>query len=117
MIISKTPLRISFFGGGTDYPEYFEENGGAVFGMAIDKYVYVTVKKLHDFFNIKYKLSYSKTEQINDISSIEHPAIRSCLKYLGIYDPLESHIISDWPARTGLGSSSSFTVGLLKALH
>lgn len=117
MIVTKTPLRISFFGGGTDYPEFFNRHRGAVFGMAIDKYTYITVRNLHDFFNVKYKIVYARTEIAKSIDEIEHPSVRECLKYCETPGSAEIHHVADWPARTGLGSSSSFTVGLLHALH
>jgi D-glycero-alpha-D-manno-heptose-7-phosphate kinase len=117
MIVTKTPLRMSFFGGGTDYPEFFNRLHGAVFGMAINRYAYITIRSLHDFFKDRYKLVYSRTEVTGSVEEIQHPAIRACLRYLQFANPLELHHIADWPARTGLGSSSSFTVGLLKALH
>jgi len=117
MIVTKTPLRISFFGGGTDYPEFFSRHRGAVFGMAIDKHTYITLRNLHDFFNVKYKVVYAKTEIAASVDDIQHPSVRECLKYSGMSRSAEMHHVADWPARTGLGSSSSFTVGLLHALH
>ena len=117
MIISKTPLRISFFGGGTDYPDYFKQNGGAVLSTSIDKYVYITVNKLSSISEHKYKITYSKLEQCDNLVEIVHPSVRECLRHLEIHEGIEVHTISDLPAKTGLGSSSSFTVGLLNALH
>ncbi|MDD7985741.1 hypothetical protein PQO01_12340 [Lentisphaera marina] len=117
MIISQTPLRISFLGGGTDYPPYFKRHGGATLSTTIDKYVYVTVNTLTRFFEHKLGVHYGNVEKVIDIDDLEHPAVRECLKYLGMDQGLEIHIMSDLPARTGLGSSSSFTVGLLNALY
>ena len=117
MIITMTPVRVSFLGGGTDYPEYFEKNGGATLGTSIDKYTYVTVSPLTEFFNHSIRVSYSKTELCSHVDDIKHPAVRECLRFMGIEKGVEINIVSDLPARTGLGSSSSFTVGLLHALH
>lgn len=117
MIISRTPVRISFLGGGTDYREYFERKGGAVLGSTIDKYVYVSVNKLSDFFEYKIRVGYSKSELTNNVDKIIHPSVRETLKFKKINGNLDIHIFADLPARTGLGSSSSFTVGLLNALY
>lgn len=117
MIISKTPVRVSFFGGGTDYPDYYKEFGGSVLSTTIDKYIYVTVNKIVGLLDHKYRISYSKLELCNDVDEINHPVVREVIKYLGITDGLEINIISDLPARTGIGSSSSFTVGLLHSLY
>ena len=117
MIISKTPVRISFFGGGTDYPEYFNEYGGCVLSTTIDKYVYITINKIGGLLDEKYRIAYKKIELCNSIDDIEHPSVRETLRYLNITDGLDINIFSDLPARTGLGSSSSFTVGLLNALY
>lgn len=117
MIISKTPLRISFFGGGTDYPDYFKKHGGAVLSTSIDKYVYITVNQLSLISEYKYKATYSKVEHCQNINELIHPSIRECLRFLEIHDGIEVHAISDLPAKTGLGSSSTFTVGLLNALY
>ena len=117
MIISKTPVRISFFGGGTDYPDYYKQHGGAVLSTTIDKYIFITVKAIHGISEFKYKINYSKLEACNEIDEIQHPVVKACLKYLDISESLEIHIISDLPARSGIGSSSSFTVGLLNALY
>lgn len=117
MIISRTPFRISFFGGGTDYPVWYRENGGAVLATTINKYSYITCRYLPPFFEHKYRIVYSKTEHIKRISEIEHPSVRECLKYMNIKKGVEIHHDGDLPARTGLGSSSSFTVGLLNALY
>jgi len=117
MIISKTPVRISFFGGGTDYPEYFNEFGGCVLSTTIDKYVYITINKIGGLLDEKYRIAYKKVELCNSIDAIEHPSVRETLRYMNIEDGLDINIFSDLPARTGLGSSSSFTVGLLNALY
>lgn len=117
MIISKTPLRISFFGGGTDYPDYFKQYGGAVLSTSIDKYVYITVNQLSLISEYKYKATYSKVEHCQQIDEILHPSIRECIRFMELNDGIEIHAISDIPAKTGLGSSSTFTVGLLNALY
>jgi len=117
MIISKTPIRISFLGGGTDYQEYFKHNHGSVLGVSIDKYSYLNIKETHRFHDYNYRISYSKSELADNIEAIEHPSVKACLKFMEIKEHFEIHYMGDWPARTGLGSSSSFTVGLLHALH
>ena len=117
MIISRTPFRISLFGGGTDYPAWFREHGGAVLGLAIDKYCYITLRRLPPFFEHRSRIVYSQVELVNTVSEIRHPAVRAVLSDLGITEGLEIHHDADLPARSGLGSSSSFTVGLLNALH
>ena len=117
MIISRTPVRISFFGGGTDYPAYFERFGGAILGVTINKFTHVSVNGLSDFFDHKIRIGYSKTELVKQVGEIQHPSIRESLKFMGIETNLDIHIFSDLPARTGLGSSSSFTVGFLNALY
>lgn len=117
MIISKTPVRISFFGGGTDYPEYFNEFGGCVLSTTIDKYVYITINKIGGLLDEKFRIAYKKVELCDSIDEIQHPSVRETLRYMKIEDGLDINIFSDLPARTGLGSSSSFTVGLLNALY
>jgi D-glycero-alpha-D-manno-heptose-7-phosphate kinase len=117
MIISRTPHRISFFGGGTDYPSWYLENGGKVLGAAIDKYSYITCRELPPFFDHKHKIAYSKVETVIDVNEIQHPSIRETLKYLKVDQGLEIHHDGDIPARSGMGSSSAFTVGLLKTLY
>ncbi len=116
MIITKTPFRMSFFGGGTDIPEFFRENRGAVLSTTFDKYVYVTVRHLPRFFDYSTELIYAKTERVNRIDEIEHPMVRNAMKML---DMKELHISydADLPARTGLGTSSTFAVGLLNAFY
>ena len=116
MIISRTPFRISFFGGGTDYPAWYRKHGGAVLATTIDKYCYITCRYLPPFFEHKYCLIYSKIEYCQTIDEIVHPAVREVLRYLGIDRGLEIHHDGDLPARSGMGSSSAFTVGLLHAL-
>lgn len=117
MIISKTPFRISFFGGGTDYPAWYRNHGGAALSCAIDKYCYISCRKLPPFFDHNYKIIYSKIEETKTLDQIQHPVIPAVVKYLGIEDGLEIHHDADLPARSGMGSSSSFVAGLLKALH
>ena len=117
MIITKTPIRISFLGGGTDYPEYFERYPGATLGTAINRFAYINIKETHPFFDYKYRVSYRKAEIVNTIDEIQHPSVKACLKFLNLKEHFEIHYQGDWPARTGLGSSSAFTVGLLNALY
>jgi D-glycero-alpha-D-manno-heptose-7-phosphate kinase len=118
MIISRAPVRISFFGGGTDYPEYFLKEGGAVLATAIDKYSYVTASPfLSDLFDYVIRLSYRKSEIVKCVSEIEHKVFRECLRLCGLERDVELHTVADLPAFTGLGSSSTFTVSLLHALH
>jgi D-glycero-alpha-D-manno-heptose-7-phosphate kinase len=117
MIITRTPLRVSFFGGGTDYPVWYLENGGAVLSTAIDKYCYITCRRLPPFFDYRSRISYSKVENVSNNEAIEHPSVRGCLQFLGIRDGVEIHHVADLPARTGLGTSSAFTVGLLLGLY
>jgi D-glycero-alpha-D-manno-heptose-7-phosphate kinase len=116
MIITKTPYRISFFGGGTDLNQWFSENGGAVISTSIDKYCYISCRYLPKFFNHKFRFVYSQIEDVIDIDDISHPAIKGLLKYLNWTKGIELHHDGDLPARSGLGSSSSFTVGMLNAL-
>jgi D-glycero-alpha-D-manno-heptose-7-phosphate kinase len=117
MIISRTPFRVSFFGGGTDYPGWFEENPGAVLATTINKYCYITCRYLPPFFDHKSRIIYSKMEHVQKASEIEHPAVREVLRFLKIKEGVEIHHDGDLPARTGLGSSSSFTVGLLHSAY
>ncbi len=116
MIISKTPVRISFFGGGTDYPAYYKKYPAAVLGTTIDKYIYISLHALQHFFDYKIRVGYSKVELVNSIADIQHPSVRECLKFYGVDEGLDVHIFAELPARTGLGSSSSFTVGFIHAL-
>ena len=115
MIITRTPFRISFFGGGTDYPVWYRENGGRVISTTIDKYCYVTLRELPPFFKYKHLLRYFEREEVNTIDEIKHPSIRECLKYLNMNKNIELVHHADLPAQSGLGSSSTFTVGLLMA--
>ncbi len=115
MIITKTPFRISFFGGGTDFPDFFTKFGGKVLSTSIDKYCYVTIRHLSKFFEYKNEIIYSKIEQVKDVSSINHPMVRNALKFFDI-DNIRVTYDADLPARSGLGSSSSFAVGLVNAL-
>jgi len=117
MIISRTPFRISFFGGGTDYPVWFKEHGGAVLATTIDKYCYLTCRYLPPFFKHKTRIAYSKVELVKTPDEIQHPSAREVLNFLDINHGLEIHHDGDLPARSGLGSSSSFTAGLLNALY
>ena len=116
MIISRTPFRISFFGGGTDYPKWFQKHGGVVLSTSIDKYCYITCRHLPQFFEHKYRIVYSKIENVRTIDEIVHPAVRAVLGYHQCERGLEIHHDGDLPARSGLGSSSSFTVGLINAV-
>ena len=120
MIISKTPYRISFFGGGSDYPEWYLENGGVVLSSTINKYIYITCRELPPFFRHKHRLVYSKIELIKDVSQIKHVVVKSALEkiYKDYHKKgLEIHYDGDFPSRSGIGSSSSFVVGLLNALN
>ena len=117
MIITKTPYRISFFGGGTDHPEWYREHGGRVLSTTFDKYCYISLRQLPSFFDHKYRIVYSQIESINDIKEIKHPAVREVLKYYNSTKGLEIHHDGDLPARSGLGSSSSFTVGMVNAMN
>ncbi|MGO8866476.1 MAG: kinase [Alphaproteobacteria bacterium] len=117
MIISRTPFRISLFGGGTDYPAWFSQHGGAVIGTTIDKYCYISVRRLPPFFEYRHRIVYSKIELVHALAEIQHPAVRGVLSEMGVEQGLEIHHDADLPARSGLGSSSSFTVGLLNALY
>ena len=117
MIVSKTPHRISFFGGGTDYPTWYLENGGKVIGTAINKYCYITCRQLPPFFEHKHHIVYSHIEDIQTPDEIRHPSVREVFKYLNIQQGLSIHHDGDIPARSGMGSSSAFTVGLLKTLY
>lgn len=117
MIITRTPFRISFFGGGTDYPVWFHEREGSVLATAINKYCYISVRTLPPFFDYKSRIVWSKMENVKNHSEIEHPVVRAALNFLKIDQGVVLHHDADLPARTGLGSSSSFTVGILHALY
>lgn len=116
MIITKTPFRMSFFGGGTDYPEFFKEHGGCVLSTTFDKYCYVTVRHLPKFFDYSNQLTYSRIERVKQVEDIEHPAVREAMKYLDMHE-LQISYDADLPAKSGLGTSSSFAVGMLNAFH
>jgi D-glycero-alpha-D-manno-heptose-7-phosphate kinase len=117
VIITRTPYRVSFFGGGTDYPGWFRENGGAVLATTLDKYCYITCRRLPPFFQHRHRIVYSIIENVSRVDEIQHPAVRAVLEWAKIEEGLEIHHDGDLPARSGLGSSSSFTVGLVHALH
>lgn len=117
MIISRTPFRISFFGGGTDYPTHYKKHGGAVLSTSINKYCYINCRYLPPFFEHKHRIVYGIQEKVKEISEIKHPSVRECLNYMKIDQGVEIHHDGDLPARAGLGTSSSFTIGLLKALY
>jgi D-glycero-alpha-D-manno-heptose-7-phosphate kinase len=117
VITTSTPLRISFFGGGTDYPVWYREHGGAVLSTTINKYCYITTRWLPPFFEYHSRVSYTKVENVSANHEIQHPSVRACLAHLGISDGIEVHHIADLPARAGLGTSSAFTVGMLLSLY
>ena len=117
MIITRTPFRISFFGGGTDYPVFYKEHGGAVLSTSINKYCYITCRYLPPFFDHKFLIRYTKREETQTIDEIVHPSVRACLRYMEIDKGVEIVHTGDVPAMSGIGSSSSFTVGLLNALY
>lgn len=117
MIISRTPYRISFFGGGTDYPAWYLQHGGAVLASSIDKYCYLTCRHLPPFFEHRIRVVYSKIENCHDVGDVQHPAVREILRFLRFDRGVEIHHDGDLPARSGIGSSSSFCVGLLHALY
>lgn len=115
--MTRTPFRVSFFGGGTDYPAWFKDYPGAVLSTTINHYCYVTIRRLPPFFDHKTRVVWSRIENVQSNADIEHPAIRGCLEFMEMEDGLEIHHDGDLPARSGIGSSASFTVGLLHALH
>ncbi len=117
MVISRTPYRISFFGGGTDYPSWYRNHGGQVLASSINKYCYITCRYLPPFFEHRIRVVYSKIEDCQNYEEIKHPAVRETLRFLQLERGLEIHHDGDLPARSGMGSSSSFTVGLLNALY
>lgn len=117
VIVTRTPLRVSFVGGGTDLPAFYEREGGAVLSTAINRYVYVTVKRHSELFFEPIRLNYSKSEQVERIDEIENNIARECLRFLEVEPPIYISTVGDVPASTGLGGSSAFTVGLLNALH
>lgn len=117
MIISRTPFRVSFFGGGTDYPAWYKEHGGAVLSTAINKYCYITCRYLPPFFDYKYRIRYHQREEANAIEEIRHPSVRECLLFSKLDRGVDIVHHADLPAQSGLGSSSTFVVGLLHALY
>src|ERR1700744_1963972 len=117
MVITSTPLRISFFGGGTDYPVWYQKYGGSVLSTTIDKRCYITCRRLPPFFEYHSRISYSAVENVSRNDAIQHPSVRACLQLLGIEEGVEIHHVADLPARAGLGTSSAFTVGLLLGLY
>jgi D-glycero-alpha-D-manno-heptose-7-phosphate kinase len=117
MVITKTPFRVSFFGGGTDYPAWADENGGAVLSTTINKYCYITCRYLPPFFPHNYQIRYSEQEHTKTIGEIKHPSVRECLKFMKMNEGIEMQHNSDLPAMAGLGSSSAFTVGFLHGLY
>ena len=117
MIITKTPYRISFFGGGSDYPTWYKKNGGKVLSTTIDKHIYITCRFLPKFFSHNYRVVWSKIEKVKKIEKIKHPAVKGLLKFLKIKKGLEIHYDGDLPAKSGMGSSSCFSVGLFNAIH
>ena len=117
MIITRTPYRISFFGGGTDYPDWFRYHGGSVLSTTIDKYCYISCRKLPPFFEHKHRIVYSLIENVLSNEEILHPSARAVFQWAGVDEGLEIHHDGDLPARSGIGSSSSFTVGLIQAIY
>lgn len=117
MIISRTPFRVSLFGGGTDFPAWYKEHGGVVVSATINKYCYLHVRYLPQFFDYKYRIRYTNQEYVSTAEEIKHPSVRECIRYVGVREGLEVQHNSDLPAMSGLGSSSAFTVGLLHALY
>lgn len=117
MIISRTPTRISLFGGGTDYPDWYKKNGGSIISASINKYSYITARKLPSFFKYKHRIRYYQQEETNSLDEIKHPSVRECAKFVNFADGLEVVHNADLPAQSGLGSSSAFTVGMLNALY
>jgi|SRR5579875_1306206 len=117
MIITSTPYRISFFGGGTDYPVWFKEHGGAFLAASINRYCHISCRFYPPFFEYNYRIVWSRIELVHDVGEIEHPAVREAIRFLDVAEGLEIHHDGDLPARAGLGSSSAFAVGVLHALH
>lgn len=117
MIISRTPYRISFFGGGTDYPQWYLNNGGKVISSTINKYVYISLRDLPSFFKHKYRIAYSKVEYVKEIKNIKHKVVREMINLFKMKQGLEIHYDGDLPSKSGMGSSSAFVVGLMLAMH
>jgi D-glycero-alpha-D-manno-heptose-7-phosphate kinase len=116
MLLSRTPMRVSLFGGGTDYPDYFNERRGAVVGLAIDKYIYIAALKLSGIQSYHYRIAYSQVEHVGCIADIQHKAVRAAFEHYGVLRPLDLSVMADMPASSGLGSSSTFSVGLLNLI-
>ncbi len=116
LLISRTPLRVSLFGGGTDYPEYYLERRGAVVGLAIDKYIYIAALKLSGIQSYQYRIAYSKIEHVDSVDEIQHSAVKAAFDHYRISCPIDLSVMADMPANSGLGSSSSFSVGLLNLI-
>jgi D-glycero-alpha-D-manno-heptose-7-phosphate kinase len=116
MLITRTPMRISLFGGGTDYPEYFSKRRGAVIGLAIDKYIYIAALRMSGTQNYRYRLAYSQVETVDHADQLQHRAVRAALNHYGIAESLDISIMADMPASSGLGSSSCFAVGMLNLI-
>jgi D-glycero-alpha-D-manno-heptose-7-phosphate kinase len=117
MIICRTPFRVSLFGGGTDFPEFYKKYGGAVIAGSIDKYCYVTLRELPKFHNHKYEVHYSKIEKVNNINKINHPVIKACYNIHKVKPYINLIYDADMPAKSGLGTSSSFTVSIIKSIY
>ena len=117
MIISKTPYRLSFFGGGTDYPAWFKKNKGAVLSVTIDKYIYILLNAKSSFFHQDYRIVYRKTENKKKIQLIDHPSVRECFRHFDLKGGIEMNYMGDLPSQSGMGSSSAFTVGLLNSIY
>ena len=117
MKISRAPFRVSLFGGGTDFKNWYSQHTCTIISLSIDKYCYVTFRPLLPFYGVKYRASWSEIENVDSLDSIKHPSIRECLRFKGINDGVEIHTDGDLPARSGLGSSSAFTVAMLHACN
>ena len=117
MNIVRVPFRVSLFGGGTDFRDFYSKKNSTIVSFSIDRYCYISLRKLLPYFNTKYRLSWSKIEEVSEINDLTHPSVKACLNYLKIQDPLEIHTVGDLPARSGLGSSSAFTAALLSVLY
>ncbi len=117
MVITRTPFRISFFGGGTDYPAWYREHGGAVLSSTINKYCYISTRFLPPYFDYRFRIRYSVREETSTITEIKHPSVRECMRYVGVEKGIEMVHTSDIPAQSGIGSSSAFTVGFLSSLY
>jgi len=116
ILISRTPMRVSLFGGGTDYPDYYKVRRGAVLGLAIDKYIYIAALKLSGIQNYRYRIAYSRVEHVDSVDDIQHKAVRAAIDHYSLMHPIDISVMADMPASSGLGSSSSFSVGLLNLI-